>query len=86
MVNNAGISKYPELRRIKVGGGLVLNNNNTGLSPHKNTKQNLSPRLYTNHSGPNLADFTANISSASLSQPLYARGKSKIGSGVIRPF
>ena len=59
---------------------------NSGLSPQKIGKSGFSPRLATNASGSNIAqDFTSN-SSASLSQPLYTRGKSKIGSGVIRPF
>jgi len=55
--------------------------NNSGLSPQVSHKANLSPRVYNNSSGTNLNDL-----SGSLAKPLYTRGKSKIGSGVIRPF
>ena len=64
-----------------MGGGAVLANN-SGLSPQVTTKANLSPRVPHHHHGSqNLTDLATNIE-----KPLYTRGHSKIGSGVIRPF
>ena len=74
----SSLQKYPDLRRIQAGGSGDLAP--VGMSPHIIAKQNLSPRMMRNHSGHNLTDFS------SVGQPLYARGHSKIGSGVIRPF
>ena len=61
------IQKYPDLRRIQVGGGAIVAN--SGLSPQNTNlvRANFSPR-------------------DDISKPLYSRGQSKIGSGVIRPF
>ena len=82
---NGSIQKYPDLRRIQVGGGAVLANN-SGLSPQVSAKANLSPRVPPSHSRSNLGEPSGNASSGSLAKPLYTRGQSKIGSGAVRPF
>lgn len=59
-----------------------------GLSPQTSAKANLSPRLVgTSALNPNRSggDLTSQVHGA-VAKPLYTRGSSKIGSGVIRPF
>ena len=63
LASNAAIQKYPDLRRVNVGGGAILGN--SGLSPAKGH----SPR--NNLSGDGL---NYNGSSGSLTKPLYTQG------------
>ena len=69
-----------------MGGGAVLANGNSGLSPTlANSRLQLSPRYEGHQNSAARLDTSGKHSSSSLKPPLYTRGHSKIGSGVIRP-